>query len=108
VNPWPGIGKRCRIRVLDLALGAEHVAGVPRAPGASDATPSMRHGRLAFSRLSPEHKQVMQVLLWTPRTRKLTRLPHGPIPTHCPFGEGKCHNLPHIGTVLASTSANGC
>jgi hypothetical protein len=93
-------GSRCRIRVLDLASGVERPVDVPHPASASDATPSMRHGRLAFSRTSPEHKQVMQVLLWTPSMRTLTRLPHGPIPTHCPYGKGKCQHERYIGSVL--------
>lgn len=99
---YPSVGSGCRIRVLDLVTGVERSAGIPRPTGASDATPSMHRGRIAFSRLSPAHGQVMQILLWDARTRHTRRLPHGPMPDphRCPFATG-CEHEPRRGTVTA-------
>jgi hypothetical protein len=91
----------CRVRVLDLVSGVERAAGIPRPSGTSDRNPSMWHGRIAFARHDPRrHGNVDQVLLWSGRTRKLTVLPHGAVPTNCPFsGKGACHGMPVSGTV---------
>lgn len=96
---WRSVDEGCTIRVLDLAAGRERRAGVPHPSRASDQTPSMRRGRIAFSRRAPSHKDVMQLRLWDSRTRRLTRLPHGPMPTGCPYGRGKCKHELRIGAV---------
>ena len=75
----------CRVRVLDLATGAERLAGVPHRRGDSDTFPSMWSGRIAFAR---HRGAVDRVLLWSPRARRVTVLPHGAVPTECPYPTG--------------------
>ena len=96
-DPWTGGG--CHIRVLDLASGAERRAPVPAAAGMSDTTPSMWHGRIAFSRRGPPdgRKQISQVLLWSPRGG-IVRLHHGALPRGCPFSTS-CRSEPVHGHV---------
>lgn len=86
IAPWTGSG--CRVRVVDLATGVERSAGIPRPAGASDTTPSMWRGRVAFGRRDRRHGDVSQVLLWTPGKRSLRTLRHGAMPTKCPFRTG--------------------
>jgi len=89
-RPRPGTGTGCRVRVLDLASGRERDAGVPHPPRTSDTHPSMWRGRIAFARQDRRrHGDVEQVLLWSPRTRRLIALPHGATSGHCP-GRGGC------------------
>jgi hypothetical protein len=86
-EPWTGSG--CHIRVLDLATVRERAARIPRPAGTSDTTPSMWRGRIAFGRLDPRrHHDVMQVLMWSPRTRRVTSLRHGGVPSSCPYRTG--------------------
>jgi hypothetical protein len=96
LQAWTGAG--CHVRVVDLATGRERAAGVPRPTGASDTTPSMWRGRIAFARRERRHKDVAQVLLWSPTTHRLTALRHGAVPTDCPFKEG-CKGIPVRGAV---------
>jgi len=94
-------GVACSARVVDLASGTERSAGIPRPKGASDTFPSMWAGRIAFARQDPRHKDVEQVLLWSLRTRRLTVLPHGVVPTSCPYRKASdCVGQPVSGTVL--------
>jgi hypothetical protein len=95
------IGVACRLRAVDLLRGHEHDAGVPAVPGTSDSMPSMWRGRVAFARRDPRnHKDVDQVLLWSPRERTLTRLRHGGVPTTCPFRDKRyCANARVSGEV---------
>jgi hypothetical protein len=92
----------CSARVVDLASGVERSAGIPRPPGTSDNFPSMWHGQIAFARQDPQrHKDIDQVLLWSPRTRKVTVLPHGAVPSNCPFGKpSACAGAEPRGTVM--------
>jgi hypothetical protein len=91
----------CRVRVVDLASGVERTAGIPGPKGASDTNPSMWAGRIAFARHDPRrHDDVEQILLWAPGTRRLTVLPHGAVPTNCPFRHKRdCEGMPVSGTV---------
>jgi hypothetical protein len=91
-------GRSCRVHVLDLASGVETVPAIRRPARASDRWPSMWRGRIAFARSDPRHKKIDQVMLWSPRTRHLRRLPHGAIPSSCPF-RGGCSRSPVSGTV---------
>ncbi|HET8535643.1 MAG TPA: hypothetical protein VFL73_00565, partial [Solirubrobacteraceae bacterium] len=96
------VGVRCRIRVVDLISGHEHDAGVPEPPGTSDTTPSMWHGRIAFGRRDrAHHRDVDQIMLWSPQDRRLRRLPHGAVPMSCPYRDpGDCTFAPPSGRVL--------
>jgi hypothetical protein len=94
---WSGSG--CRVRVVDLATGRERAGGVPRPPGTSDTTPSMWRGRIAFARRDVRrHRNVAQVMLWSPAARRLTALPHGAMPTDCPY-RGGCKGMTVLGAV---------
>jgi hypothetical protein len=94
------LGRGCHVRVLDLASGSERAAAIPHPAGASDTDPSMWRGHLAFARFDPaRHADVEQVLLWSPRTRRLSVLPHGGMPATCPFGLGACRGLTRLGVV---------
>jgi len=95
----PLSGGGCRVHVLNLKTLAETVPAIPHPSGTSDTTPSMWHGRVAFARLDPaHHQQVQQVLLWTPGHRSLAALPHGAVPTDCPF-RGGCAGMTRSGVV---------
>jgi hypothetical protein len=96
LQSWTGAG--CRVRVVDLATGRERTGGVPRPAGASDTTPSMWRGRIAFARRERRHKDVAQVLLWSPSTRRVTALRHGALPSRCPYDTG-CKGMPVRGAV---------
>jgi hypothetical protein len=96
LQPWTGEG--CRVRVVDLASGRERAAGVPRPPGASDTTPSMWRGRVAFARTSVRNPSISQVLLWSPSSRRVTRVPHGGIP-NCPSKGPACKGVTVRGAV---------
>jgi len=95
LQAWTGAG--CHLRVVDLATGRERAAGVPRPAGASDTTPSMWRGRIAFARRDRRHKDVAQVLLWSPSTHRVTTLRHGRVPTDCPYKS--CKGMPVRGAV---------
>jgi hypothetical protein len=71
---WTADG--CHIRVVDLASGRERAAGVPRPKGASDSTPSMWRGRIAFARRDAPDG-VPRILVYDPASRRLRRLPGG-------------------------------
>src|SRR5665213_2379168 len=74
----PASGAGCRIRVLDLMDGAEIKPPIPAPPGASDTTPSIWHGQIAFARHSRAHGGVWQIESWSPSARnQLKTLPHG-------------------------------
>jgi hypothetical protein len=94
---WSGSG--CRVRVVDLATGRERAGGVPRPPGTSDTTPSMWRGRIAFARRDVRHhRNVAQVLLWSPSSRRVTALAHGAMPTDCSYAGG-CTGMTVLGAV---------
>jgi hypothetical protein len=93
---WTGRG--CRVRVVDLVSGRERAAGIPRSRGDSDTSPSMWRGRVAFARHAPGHRDVEQVLLFDPKQHRVVTLPHGAVPTSCPFREG-CKGQPVHGGV---------
>jgi hypothetical protein len=93
---WTGTG--CSIHVLDLATAHERSAGIPHPAGSSDTTPSMWRGRIAFARRDPRHRDIAQVMLWSPRTRRLRTLRHGAISSRCPFRTG-CRGMTVRGAV---------
>jgi hypothetical protein len=81
-QPDTGAGSGCRIHMLDLANDRESRLPIPAPHGVSDITPSMWHGSVAFARKSPAHREIEQVMLWTPQhPRTLTTLPHGAVPS---------------------------
>lgn len=98
VTPQP---KGCRIRLVDLASGRERSAGIRRPAGASDTAAAISRGRIAYARTEGRTGDVQQVRLWEPRTRRTTRLPHGSMPTTCPFqgSPAACEGMARIGTV---------
>jgi hypothetical protein len=95
------VGAGCRLRVVDLPSGKERPAGVPAATGVSDSMPSMWEGRVAFARRDPRrHRNVDQVMLWS-RHGGLRRLPHGAVPTRCPYPDRRdCTAASPSGQVL--------
>lgn len=71
-------GSGCRIHELRLPDGPERTLPIPQSPRSSDTTPAIWHGEVAFSRITPAHDKVAQVLLWSPRTPgRLQTLRHG-------------------------------
>ena len=96
IAPWTG--DDCGTQVVDLATGVERHGGQPRPEGASDTTPSMWHGRIAFGRHYADFGEVQQVELWTPPSDSTVTLRHGSVPTSCPF-KGGCRGLLHRGAV---------
>ncbi|CAA9525741.1 MAG: hypothetical protein AVDCRST_MAG85-3221 [uncultured Solirubrobacteraceae bacterium] len=77
-----GVYTRCHIRVIDLAANTDRAAGIRRPRGASDHSPSMWRGRIAFAR-TPRGEGHDRVLLWSPTTGRTTALPRGPVGS-CP------------------------
>jgi hypothetical protein len=58
-----------------------------------------RLGRIAFARRDVRgHRNVAQVMLWSPSARRLTALPHGAMPTDCPY-RGGCKGMTVLGAV---------
>jgi hypothetical protein len=95
----------CRIYVLNLTNDREGRLPIPTPKGASDTTPSMWHGNVAFARKSPLHKEIEQVMLWSPRhPHTLTTLRHGAVPSHCPGTPRGCVGEPQGGSVAALSS----
>lgn len=95
----PGTGRGCRIELLELPSGHERALPIPSAPGASDTSPSMWHGNLAFARKTRAHGDVWQIMSWSTRTpHRLRTLRHGAIPSVC---EGRCSVAPAHGEVQA-------
>jgi hypothetical protein len=100
-------GRGCRIHMLDLANDHESRPAIPAPHGVSDTTPSMWHGSVAFARQSPAHREIQQVMLWSPHhPHALTTLRHGAIPSHCPEVRHGCASEPQRGSV-AALSSNG-
>jgi hypothetical protein len=93
---WTGAG--CRVRVLDLVTGVERAVGIPGRKDSSDTTPSIWRGRIAFARRDARHHDIAQVMLWSPRTRRLKTLHHGAISSSCPFRSG-CRGMTVRGAV---------
>jgi hypothetical protein len=88
--PRQSLARSCGLRMLDLRSGRERSLRIPRPRGASDTTPSMWRGDVGFARLD-RGETVAQVMLWHHRSRRLTRLRHGAVPTSCPFRGGCVH-----------------
>jgi hypothetical protein len=85
--PRQSLATGCGLRVLDPVTGTQRTLPIARPRGASDTTPSMWRGDLAFARLA-RRATVAQVLLWRHRDRRLIRLRHGTVPTGCPYRTG--------------------
>jgi hypothetical protein len=95
----PGTGRGCRIELLALPGGHERALPIPSAAGASDTSPSMWHGHLAFARKTRAHGDVWQIMSWSTGTpHRLQTLRHGAIPMVC---EGGCSVGPAHGEVQA-------
>jgi hypothetical protein len=99
----------CRVRVLDLENRVERVAGIPHRRDESDTFPSMWRGRIAFARRDVHHHgAVDQVLLWSPRARRVTVLPHGGVPTRSVRGRVQGLDLgPSVVSFLWSMQGPG-
>jgi hypothetical protein len=96
----PDTGEGCRIYLLELADGRERRLAIPYPPGASDTTPSMWHGSVAFARKAPGHGDVWQVMAWSSSHPRVVRtLRHGAIPTKCGPVRGGCGAQPDHGEV---------
>lgn len=93
---WSGAAG-CHLRVLDLADGSERALQISRPHGASDTTPSMWRGRVAFARMNAG-ATIAQVMLFTPSSGQVRRLRHGAVPTNCPF-KGGCKGFVSRATV---------
>jgi hypothetical protein len=92
----------CRIYMLNLVNDRESRLAIPAPHGVSDTTPSMWHGSVAFARKSPTHREIQQVMLWSPHHRHaLTTLRHGAVPSHCPGTRHGCTGEPQQGSVGA-------
>ena len=97
VPQW-SLGAGCRIQRLNLTTGTEIQLPVPRTQGASDEAPSEWYGRIVFGRRT-SGSDLTQILLWSPSSRRLRRLPGGHLPRNCPFRSG-CKREPFDGDVL--------
>jgi hypothetical protein len=95
--PRQPLARGCGLRVLDLASGREQALPVDRPRGASDTTPSMWRGDVAFARMS-RGATVAQVLIRHHRSGRLARLPHGTVPAGCPHSNG-CGGVVRRGEV---------
>jgi hypothetical protein len=96
----PSTGAGCRIHMLVLGGTHESRLAIPDPAGASDTTPSMWHGEVAFARHAPGHGPVWQVMSWSQRSpRHVLTLRHGAIPVHCE--EGRPCKHPAHGEVQA-------
>lgn len=93
--------KGCSIRLVDLASGRERSAGIRRPAGASDTVAAIWRGRIAYARTARRSGDVQRVRFWDPRQRKTFALPHGTMPTNCPYrgAPEACDGIPRIGTV---------
>ena len=78
----------CGIRVLDLTTGTETSLRAKRPAGASDTTPSMWRGRVAFARLA-KGARVAQVEVFDPASNRVRRLRHGAMQAACSV-DGRC------------------
>jgi hypothetical protein len=88
--PRQSLARGCGLRILDLRTGRERAIAVGRPADASDTTPSMWRGDVAFARTGPAKAgvTVAQVLLWRHRTGRTVRLKHGTVPMGCPYSTG--------------------
>lgn len=74
----------CRLRVLDLATGTERDAGIKTPDRASDRSPSMWMGRIAFARdVAGDQPDVDHLLLATPGQGDPVDLGTGPLAGEC-------------------------
>jgi hypothetical protein len=98
----PRTGSGCRIHVFALPGGREHRLPIPTPRAASDTTPSMWRGEVAFARHAPGHADVWQVLSWSPRALGgVATLRHGRIATNCPTEPRGCAARRPLGAVEA-------
>jgi hypothetical protein len=79
----------CRIYELALPNGSPQLVKGIYAPGASDSTPAIWDGDIAFARLTAGSRDA-QVYLWHHSTHRLTVLGAGPGPCHLHFFEKEC------------------
>jgi hypothetical protein len=83
----------CRIYELALPNGSPKLVKGIYAPGASDSTPAIWEGDIAFARLTAGSRDA-QVYLWHHSTRRLTALGAGPGPCRTHFFEQRCEAHP--------------
>jgi hypothetical protein len=69
-----------RVHVLELVSGRDYRPAIPHPAHTTDRWPSMWHGQVAFARSDARGRPRVRVLLWAPRTRRVTGLPHGILP----------------------------
>lgn len=97
----PHSGAGCRLYMLELSNGRETKLPIPHPANASDTTPSMWHGNVAFARIVPGHSDISEVMLWSPRhPHTLQTLPQGEIPPYC-RDKVRCYGQPVYGEVQA-------
>jgi hypothetical protein len=83
----------CRIYELALPNGSPELVKGIYEPGASDSTPAIWEGDIAFARLTAGSRDA-QVYLWRHSTRRLTALGAGPGPCRTHFFEQRCEAHP--------------
>jgi hypothetical protein len=83
----------CRIYELSLPNGSPKLVKGIYKPGASDSTPAIWDGDIAFARLTAGSRDA-KVYLWHHSTRRLTALGAGPGPCHAYFFEQQCEAHP--------------
>jgi hypothetical protein len=80
----PSTGAGCKVHSLELEGGPERTLPIPHPPAASDTTPAMWHGAVAFGRRARPRERVGHVMLWSPaHPRRLATLPRGAEPDEC-------------------------
>jgi hypothetical protein len=80
----PSTGAGCKIHVIELQGGPERTLPIPHPSVASDTTPSMWHGAVAFGRRAGPRERIGHVMLWSPaHPRRLAALPRGAEPMEC-------------------------
>ncbi len=83
----------CRIYELALPNGSPKLVKGIYKPGASDSTPAIWDGDIAFARLTPGSRDA-KVYLWHRSTHRLTALGAGPGPCKARFFEQQCEAHP--------------
>jgi hypothetical protein len=91
------LARGCRVYELSLPDGSPALVKAIRAPGASDSTPAISMGDIAFGRIAAG-SHAARIYLWRHSENRLVRLGAGPAPW-CPSGNvshppKKAHKLP--------------
>jgi hypothetical protein len=80
----------CRIYELALPNGSPKLVKGIYKPGASDSTPAIWQGDIAFARLTAGSRDATKVYLWHHSTRRLTTLGAGPGPCRASVVQRRC------------------